>query len=215
MYKTILFDFDGTLTPSLDLWLEAYRYATNVCGLNLDDSELIERWFYTSYTELCDYYKLPSPEIVDKLVEEGLAQAWTHAELYPLALDLLESCRNAGMNIGMVTSSYRNQVEHSLKKLGIAEYFGAVVTAGDTPEFKPSPAPVWLALDKLKVKAEDTIFVGDYEVDVKAGKAAGTATALFLPKQNAPYYDFEALRATEPDFVFSHYQELMQFLRFA
>jgi pyrophosphatase PpaX len=213
MYTTLLFDFDGTLTPSLDLWMEAYKHAITFYGLELEEEEIIAKWFYSPYTTICNDFKLPSPQELDRLVEEGLEKAWSHAYLFPAVMELLDCSSRSGYKIGLVTSGYRNQVYRSLEQLDIKKYFDAIVTAADVKKYKPHPEPVLKALEQIGTNPKNTLFVGDYEVDIMAGKAAGTSTALFLPQQNARYYDFAALRANTPDFVFSEYRELINHLQ--
>ena len=64
-----------------------------------------------------------------------------------------------------------------LARLGIDRYFSAVLTSADAPH-KPDPTMILLALEKLKVKANEAVFVGDNEEDVAAGKAAGVTTVM-------------------------------------
>ena len=39
--RAVLFDFDGTLTPSLPLWLEAYHIALRSFSVTLPDAEVL------------------------------------------------------------------------------------------------------------------------------------------------------------------------------
>jgi phosphoglycolate phosphatase-like HAD superfamily hydrolase len=50
--------------------------------------------------------------------------------------------------------------------------------------------------------------IGDSSADMRAGKAAGTATALFMPETHARFHSFEMLRATQPDHIFTDHCEL-------
>jgi phosphoglycolate phosphatase-like HAD superfamily hydrolase len=56
--------------------------------------------------------------------------------------------------------------------------------------------------------AGDAIMVGDSRADMLAGKAAGVATALFLPEEHNRFHSFDDLRATQPDHVFADHSEL-------
>ncbi len=217
MYDTILFDFDGTLTPSLDLWLEAYQYALTYYNINMTDEAIIEKCFFLSYEKVVLNLGLPptleSAQQFEQLIEKGLAQAFTAAKLFPMVAEILESCKEASFTLGVVTSSSRSQVTAALHRLGITDYFNTVVSADDVTKHKPHPEPVQLALSRLERRAEKTLFVGDSFVDVLAGHASGTHTALFMPDQHARFYDFDYLRATKPDFIFTHHEELLAHLK--
>jgi pyrophosphatase PpaX len=213
MYSAILFDFDGTLTPSLDLWMQAYRYALAGCKVELADELIFERCFYRNYADVAADLGIPVEMQFGRKMEEGLALAFATPKLYPMVGELLESCKQAGLATAIVTTSSRKQVTGALDRLGIAAYFDTVVSANDVKNFKPHPEPVELALARLDKTPEETLFVGDYLVDIQAGRAAGTYTGLFMPEQHAGFYDFEELRATEPDFIFSHHAELIEHLQ--
>lgn len=213
MYQTILFDFDGTLTPSLELWLQAFQYALRQYERELPEETIIRRFFYRDYHDVVQEFDLPSGPELERHVHDGLSLAFASPRLFPGVLDVLDFCRADGTTLGLVTSSPRKQVLSVLGRLGVETYFEAIVTGDDITHYKPHPEPVQKALGLLGKSPTETLFVGDYLADVLAGQAAGTKTALFLPGQHERFYDFAALRALGPDFVFSAYGELREHLR--
>ena len=56
--------------------------------------------------------------------------------------------------------------------------FGTVVCGDDLPTHKPDPAGLREILQRLDARANETIFVGDADVDVLGGTAAGVDTLL-------------------------------------
>jgi pyrophosphatase PpaX len=212
MYTTILFDFDGTLSPSLELWVEAFQYALSGCNVQLDEDTIIRRCFHRAFDDVAADFGIASGRELERLLQVGLRQVFVKVQLYPMVRELLESCRQAGFVVGLVTSSPREQVLTAFAQLNLASYFDTVVTGDDVTNFKPHPEPVQLALSRLGKLPHETLFVGDSTMDMLAGHAAGTHTALFLPSQHSRFYDLDALRATEPDFVFSDHGELIKHL---
>jgi len=69
---------------------------------------------------------------------------------------------------------------------------------------KPDPAALLAVIRELGAKPARTLMVGDKPADVLAGKAAGTLTAAVT----YGYGDPEALIATGPDVIVSHFAEL-------
>jgi phosphoglycolate phosphatase-like HAD superfamily hydrolase len=65
----------------------------------------------------------------------------------------------------------------AFRAVGLREHFEVVVTASDTTEHKPSPAPLLLCLERFGAPAEGSLYVGDSPFDIEAGRAAGMATA--------------------------------------
>ncbi|MEI6045060.1 MAG: HAD family hydrolase [Chloroflexota bacterium] len=216
MYNTLLFDFDGTLAPSLQLWVEAYQYAAlTMGGLELTEETVLEKCFFRSFLDVAADLGLSPGSDFAQQMDVGLERGFTSERLllFPKVLELLESCKEAGLALGIVTTCSRLRVTAALARLGIADYFDTVVSHNDVENYKPHPEPVELALTRLQKLPGKTLFVGDYITDVQAGRAAGTYTALFLPEEHTRFYSFGTLRAAAPDFIFSHYSELIEHLQ--
>jgi len=80
-----------------------------------------------------------------------------------------------GLRSGLVTRNSRKSVALVLDRLGVR--FDAVVTREDAPP-KPAPEPVWLACRTMDVAPDAALFVGDFELDMLAGRRAGVRTVL-------------------------------------
>ena len=77
----------------------------------------------------------------------------------------------------------------------INHLFDVVVAFEDTKEFKPSTKPFKVAFDKLKVKPQQCLMVGDRpERDIKGAKKLGMVTCFAKygnPKAEASGADYE------------------------
>ncbi len=68
-------------------------------------------------------------------------------------------------------------VQQLLERDGLDKFFDAVVVSGAVNRRKPHPEIYKKALQKLRVKPEETVFVGDtVDADVQGAKAAGMRT---------------------------------------
>jgi pyrophosphatase PpaX len=213
LYRTLLVDFDGTLTPSLTLWLEAFQYALAQLGRTVPDATIIQRFYYRPYDETAAEFDLGSGAEFERHVKDGLTKTLATAELFPGALEMLSAARELKMAVALVTSSPRPQVMSGLRNMGIEDAFDVIVTGDEVRHFKPHPEPVFKALHLLDRAPDECLFVGDYTTDVLAGHAAGVHTALHLPDEHQSFYDFEMLRATRPTFIFTRYDELIDYMR--
>ncbi len=212
MYDTILFDFDGTLVPSLELWLNSFQYALAQIGRTVPEDKILTRFFYREFDDVAHEFHLPSGKEFGAHVHDGLMDAFGTVQLYPGVRETLHWCRAQNLATALVTSSPRPQVEHALAQLGITDSFAAIVTGSDITHYKPHPEPVLLALKHLNKPATNALLIGDYQADILAGQAAGTHTALFLPPTHAKFYDFAALRALAPTFEFTQWTQLQEHL---
>jgi phosphoglycolate phosphatase-like HAD superfamily hydrolase len=72
-----------------------------------------------------------------------------------------------------VTSGSRSRVERDLESLDVAMLFDVVVCSEDAGRRKPDPAPLHLALERLRVSPVHAAYVGDSPEDVQMARAAG------------------------------------------
>ena len=208
-YRAVLFDFDGTLTPSLPLWVKGYRIAlTGAFGLEISDDEIIRRCFFRDWSEVAADLSIASVDELRLQVQLGVHEAFLEAELFPLARPLLEHCRAHGLQTALVTSSPRAILGPVATRLGVEELFDFVICGDDVSNYKPHPEPVLRTLAALVRAPHEAIMIGDSRADILAGKAAGAATALFLPEEHQRFHSFDELRATEPDHVFADHTDL-------
>jgi len=177
-FDPVLFDLDGTVVDTVELIVESFRHATRtVLGRELPDRHILagvgqplraqmERLSEAHAQELYDVYREFNHRRHDELIRgyEGIDE-------------VLRSLRADGRRLGIVTSKSRDTTQMAFRAVGLAEHFDAVVTANDTHEHKPDPAPLLLCLDLLEAEPDRAIYVGDSPYDIQAGAAAGMTTA--------------------------------------
>jgi len=63
-----------------------------------------------------------------------------------------------------------------LNQFDLLKYFDVTVTGLSTVHTKPYPHPILFAAQKMGVKPEECLMIGDTTVDMRAGKSAGAQT---------------------------------------
>jgi N-acetyl-D-muramate 6-phosphate phosphatase len=63
-----------------------------------------------------------------------------------------------------------------LTQFDLCKYFEVIVTGLSAPHTKPYPDPILLAAQKMSIRPEECLMIGDTTVDMRAGKAAGAQT---------------------------------------
>lgn len=96
--------------------------------------------------------------------------------LFPGLSELLDRLDAHSLPWGVVTNKPRRMTEPLIEQLGLGARIAATVSGDTLPQRKPDPAPVLLACKMTGVVPARTIFVGDAERDIAAGRAAGTRT---------------------------------------
>lgn len=80
---------------------------------------------------------------------------------------------------GVVSNKAGRFLRAEVAHLGWAPRFAAVVGAGDASADKPDPAPIVLALDRMGLGADRSVwYLGDTALDMAAARAAGVTAVL-------------------------------------
>ena len=96
----------------------------------------------------------------------------------PGALEFIKELKAHDIKLAIVTSRLKSSTETGLYKFDIANQFDAFVSCEDTDKHKPDPTPCLIALDKLGVKAEEAVMIGDSKYDIQCAHNAGIKAVL-------------------------------------
>lgn len=175
----VLFDLDGTLLDTIDLLLASVRSAFRG---RTGRVQTTEEWIAGIGTPLESQLREYAVDDADLLTLVNGYRDYQRAHhdmmtrAYPEATQTVVELRQAGYRLGIVTSKASDIANRSLRFVGLDQYFDVVVGYNSTTRHKPDPEPVQFALNALRAKASETIFVGDSPHDMFAGNAAGVIT---------------------------------------
>lgn len=207
-YDPVVFDLDGTVVDTVELIVESFRHATRaVLEEELPDEVILAGVGRPLMTQMRRLSQERAQELYDTYREYNHRR---HDELirgYEGVSEVLDALRAAGKRLGIVTSKSADTTQMAFRAVGLREHFDVVVTASDTTEHKPSPAPLLLCLELLGGAPRDgrgPIYVGDSPVDITAGRAAGMTTAAVA----WGVFGREPLLASLPDFYLQTADEL-------
>lgn len=80
--------------------------------------------------------------------------------------------------LGLLTNGPSEMQWEKIEALGFAQYFDAVIVAGDVGIYKPDVRVFQMLLTRLDVSAEASLFVGDtYEADIVGAHQTGMYSA--------------------------------------
>ncbi|HEV3429017.1 MAG TPA: phosphoglycolate phosphatase [Paraburkholderia sp.] len=99
-----------------------------------------------------------------------------HTHLYPDVEAGLSALRDQGIRLACVTNKPHRFAVELLQQYGLARYFEVVLGGDSLPKKKPDPLPMLTACERLGVKPQAAVAIGDSENDALAGRAAGMAT---------------------------------------
>lgn len=106
--------------------------------------------------------------------------------------------------MSVVSAREEKHTLHFLNQFDLLKYFDVVVTGLSTVHTKPYPHPILLAAQKMGVKPEECLMIGDTTVDMRAGKSAGAQTVGVL----CGFGEEEELRRMGADLILNSTNEL-------
>jgi len=153
------------------------------------------------------------PELLDELLRIRF-EAFVNSIVAPQGVaDLLHDLGRR-YRIGLV-SNYPNgsAIRESLRRVGLADCFNAVVVSGDVGRIKPHPLPFQVALEQLGAAPTTTLHIGDnWLADVQGAKRLGIQVV-----QSLQYETPEAFQPQPgddlPDATIDHLSELRTLLK--
>jgi phosphoglycolate phosphatase-like HAD superfamily hydrolase len=88
-------------------------------------------------------------------------------------------------------------VVRQLRGFGLVRIFATRIYSESAEHRKPHPAPLELALRRLRIRPEDAVYVGDAAEDILMAQRAGVRAVAVL----GPFPTHERLRAARPDIL--------------
>lgn len=176
--RAIVFDFDGLILdtegPVYRSWLEVYQ----AHGEELP----FERWVQIVGSTTTGFHpqhhleeRLGRPlpkEVLDRRVDRRTEMVLAERVL-PGVVQRLDEAREAGLKLGVASSSTREWVRGHLERLGILERFDCLRCRDDVANAKPEPDLYLAVLECMDVSAAEAIAIEDSPNGVAAAKRAG------------------------------------------
>ena len=212
-YTTIIFDLDGTLLDTLDDLTDSVNAIMLSEGYPVRSRDEVRSFVGEGYLTLI---KKALPEgmdddeinrCTDLFRKEYFGNIANKTKPYDGIKDLLPELRKSGIKIGVVS----NKMDEAVKE-ACRHYFGGSIDAavGDNPERNKKPAPdnVYEVLKQLNSAKQNTLFVGDSNIDVKTAKNAG----LVCVGVTWGFRSKEVLIKEEADYIIDKPFELLKYI---
>jgi HAD superfamily hydrolase (TIGR01509 family) len=205
--ECVLFDWDGTLLDSFEADAQAYFHMFAALGMTWSMAEL-KLHYSPNWHRVYRAARLPLAkwDEADRLWMRFYRKH--QPRMQPGARQVLRSLEQR-FTLALVSSGSRARVRRQLREHGVAAMFRAKVCSEDSPRRKPHPAPLRMALDRLRIAPKVCVYVGDAPEDIEMAHRAGVRAIGVLGGSPVP----ERLRAASPDAMIETIRQLPALLR--
>ena len=205
MFRNIIWDVDGTLFDTYPAIAQAIKAALNDLGKDVSlvwIAELAKQSLSQCDAVLADKYQLDRGELEQAFEKHFDRITVEESPPFPGVIDLCQYiCSIKGKNV-IVTHRGRTGTMELLTGHKLTGYFAGCITRDDGYPRKPDSTAFKAALAVYHLQREETLTVGDRQIDILAGQAAGLFSC---------FYGVEA-DSVKADIAISSFDELYEYL---
>lgn len=217
MIKAVIFDLDNTLIDFIKMKRMSCEAAVSAmidAGLKIDKDKALKMLF-----KIYDKYGMEDPKVFQKFLKQVIGKidhkilangivAYRRVrtgflEPFPHTIYTLLKLKDAKIKLAIVTDAPQMKAWIRLASMRLSDFFDVVVTFEDTMQQKPSRKPFEVALNKLNLKPEECLMVGDWpERDINGAKQIRIKTCFAK-------YGNPKIKKTDADYEIKDIKELL------
>ncbi|MBC5687575.1 HAD family hydrolase [Mediterraneibacter sp. NSJ-55] len=184
MYKACIFDLDGTLADTLESLVFSVNQTLQEMGLPFITEEQCRRFVGNGARVLIEKALLTSGEDAKSRLEEGMeryrrifdANCTYHVIPYEGIETLLDVLKKRGMKLAVLSNKPDAQAVKVAEEVFGRGRFDQIQGQKEGVPRKPDPSAALAIAKSLGATVEETIYIGDSEVDIATGRAAKMLT---------------------------------------
>ncbi len=190
MIESVVFDLDGVLLDSEQLWDRARRETVELYDgrwppNGTREMQGMSSTEWSAYLQQHAGIRASEDDIVEAVLDRLLASYRDHLPLLPGAVDAVRRMANR-WPVGLASSSNRPVIDAALESAGLEQLFKATVSSEEVARGKPAPDVYLEVARRVGVPAAGCAAVEDSTNGIRAAKAAGMCVAAlpnpeFLP----------------------------------
>jgi phosphoglycolate phosphatase len=172
----VIYDCDGVLFDSIEANKKLYNDLCASVGRSpLSEEEVKYVHMHTVYETIQLIFGKENG-LEKKALELIKGIDWrdyiTYLRMEPYLLQILNLLKTNGI-LRVINTNRTTSMKYIMEHFHLWPFFDMVVTALDVKNPKPHPESVEMILQKLNLSKEETVFVGDSEVDRQTAKSSG------------------------------------------
>ena len=208
-----IFDVDGTILDSMQVWWDAAKMFFEDLGVEFDYEtavEIREMSLSESLPMLIERYGLDVTveEATDKIRLTALTAYEASVPLKEGVGEYLKKLHQSGVKIAIATSSYEKLCKAAFSRLGIIDYIDAYAFSHEVGGTKQTPAVYELAAERIGVSPKECVVYEDSLIGIKSAKRGGFKTCGVYDSTNADILD--VLKQSADHYITGWSELLMQ-----
>jgi len=197
-FQSVIFDFDYTLADSSRGAIECINFALSEMGLAHVSAEAACRTIglslHETFLTLGEHHEPHRCDEFYRLFVQRAEQVMSNLTvLYESVPATVETLREAGLQLGIVSTKYRRRISEVLRREALMHGFEVVIGGEDVEQHKPHPEGLFQAIEKLGCSTASVVYVGDSVVDAELAQRAGVPLIVVLsgvtPKDDFRRYE--------------------------
>lgn len=202
--KAVIFDLDGTLIDSMDVWGRIDVEFLGKRGLKVP-ADYLKGIACLGFEASADYtirrfgFSETREEIMQEWFDMALYEYANRIELKKGAREYLCHLKKQGVKLAIATASHMDLVEAVLKRNGVYEWFDTIVTVQEVARGKGFPDVYHAAAERLGVSVESCIVYEDILPGIKGAKDGGYYTIGVYDSHSAE--DMEQIKILADEYV--------------
>lgn len=216
MKKLCIFDLDGTLTDTITAIAHFGNTALGAIGLAPVEKDKYKKFVGDGRVllihRMLEYYNADTPENYEKVCREYdrcyEADPMYKTDAYEGIREVIDELRHMGVKLAVCSNKPHNVVCDVVKTV-FGDKFDIVRGVEDGGKTKPDPESALDIISRAGVSAEECVFIGDTNVDIRTAKNAGIESIGVL----WGFRDEKELRDAGADHIIEHPSEIIKTVR--
>ncbi|MBR2746428.1 MAG: HAD family hydrolase [Erysipelotrichaceae bacterium] len=208
--KAVIFDFDNTLGDRFEYCYQTYRCFVKTFLPEIDENSILFESMLQDLVLYDEYGNVGNKDQILRTFEQKygvrinmsgkeFARWWIEHQylftvLFPDAMDTVLKLKEK-YKIGILTNGAHLAQWGKIEKSGLLPYMDAVLVSEDAGFTKPDIRIFQMMADKLGLKCEECVYVGDtFSLDIMGAYNSGMKPVWIWPSERAKPSDFEVTR---------------------
>jgi phosphoglycolate phosphatase-like HAD superfamily hydrolase len=202
--RNVILDWSGTLVDDLMPVVKTTNHVLESCGLPAMTLQQFRMEFCLPIRKFYERRVVNVPQAeLERIFLAEYPRYYAEISLLPHTLDFLRFCEREQMGVYIASTVDAHTYETQMTRFGIGCFIRKPYIG-----IEDKTAKIHHILDENQLDRDETMFVGDMEHDIEAGKAGGIHTCAVL----TGYNPVEKLQAMKPDLICRDLGELQEFL---